>query len=509
MLNTTKVKLAAILLSIVMLVTCKRDSSDKIPFEDIQSDLAFLDKFISQYSSYSGLNGFDYQSEFDRFLTENANQEVTRGELGIFLTRTIGKTGDRHAYVKGYDLPNTKFFPVSFAPYEGKVVVLDFDATDTTYHAFIPSFPFLKAISGISTEELLPQILPEDISAPREAYLTKAVRELRDIEKLFAQLGKELSNPIEITLSDQEGSKDTTLQISLVSKKEKRNKWDERFYREHFFLEEEDFNRPEVFRELFRIEDSIGYCRIPDMVGRDDAPRLFAHFNQFMQRADTQSKALIIDVRSNGGGVRDLIYEMAGFFVHPDSVYVVNAVRQRGQLPLSQDWKDDLHHRYLFALEELDERERRAVEAFRSSFEPMYELDNTTFSPFHYAVFNGRKLSAGKFHYNKPIYILANERSFSAASVLVAMYKDLPNIEIVGVTTDGSSGNSERFELPATELKGKISTMVSFQKDGKVLDGYGTPPDRKIERDLDQVFWKSDTQLEQLIEIIKTAPGEG
>ena len=80
---------------------------------------------------------------------------------------------------------------------------------------------------------------------------------------------------------------------------------------------------------------------------------------------------------------------------------------------------------------------------------------------------------------------------------------DLPNIKIVGVNTDGSSGNSERFELSNTEFRGKISTMVSFQKDGQILDGIGTKPDIIIERNLDQIFLKEDYQLNKLIEIIK------
>ena len=106
--------------------------------------------------------------------------------------------------------------------------------------------------------------------------------------------------------------------------------------------------------------------------------------------------------------------------------------------------------------------------------------------------------------YKRQVYILANENSFSAASVLVSTLKGLPNIKIVGVNTDGSSGNSERFELPNSELRGKISTMVSFQKDGKILDGIGTEPDIVIERNLDQIFMKEDYQLNKLLEIIKT-----
>lgn len=44
--------------------------------------------------------------------------------------------------------------------------------------------------------------------------------------------------------------------------------------------------------------------------------------------------------------------------------------------------------------------------------------------------------------------------------------------------------------------------MVSFQKNGKVLDGFGTKPDIKIERDINQILWKSDYQLEPLRALI-------
>lgn len=44
--------------------------------------------------------------------------------------------------------------------------------------------------------------------------------------------------------------------------------------------------------------------------------------------------------------------------------------------------------------------------------------------------------------------------------------------------------------------------MVSFQKNGQLLDGIGTKPDIVIERNLDQIFWKEDHQLNKTIELI-------
>jgi C-terminal processing protease CtpA/Prc len=45
--------------------------------------------------------------------------------------------------------------------------------------------------------------------------------------------------------------------------------------------------------------------------------------------------------------------------------------------------------------------------------------------------------------------------------------------------------------------------MLSFQRNGKTLDGNGTVPDIVIERDENQMLRKRDSQLEKLIELIK------
>jgi C-terminal processing protease CtpA/Prc len=150
----------------------------------------------------------------------------------------------------------------------------------------------------------------------------------------------------------------------------------------------------------------------------------------------------------------------------------------------------------------LDSREQKKATDFIESFKPIYELDEKKYSEYYFGLLNAKKIAKHFFYYDKPVYILANEKTFSAASVFVSVFKGISNIKTVGVTTDGSSGNSEWFDLPNSKLSGKISTMVSFQKDGKILDGYGTNPDIKIERDINQILWKFDTQLIKLRSLI-------
>ena len=471
--------------------------------DQIEKDLAILDEILQEKSSYQGLNGFDYREDFENYLEQINDKKISQSDFGLFLSKTIGKIGDRHSYIKDYDLPETLYFPFSFAPYKEKVLVLDYDKANRKYAFHNSQFPYLKSINNIPIEEILQKIRPTDQLAPKKSYLLNAVRDLRDIETAFSILKMELPNPLPITLENKKGI-EKKLKITLVSDDNKGYLWDEQFHKKNFYFyyDEKKLNDKKILEQFFSIEDNIGYVQIYTMLDKEESPVFFELLNDFMKKAK-DTDALVIDVRDNGGGSRDLINELAGYFVDPNSVYVVNATKQRGILPLNEDLKQRLHNRYLFSREELDIKEQKAVDEFMSSFKPIYELDNSKFSEYHYYIFNGQKITKDKYHYDKPIYILTNERSFSATSILVSTLKGLPNIKIVGVNTDGSSGNSERFELPNSKLRGKISTMVSFQKNGKILDGIGTEPDIIIERNLDQIFMENDYQLNRLLEIIK------
>jgi len=495
-------KIYIIILLSIFSLTCKaQHGTEYLTKNEIQSDLALLDSILQNESSYQGLNGYNYKVDFDEYVNNIEEKQITQFDFGIFLSKTIGKIGDRHSFVKDYEIRDSLYFPLAFAPLGSKILVVDYDDNKKEFKFWNSDFPYLNSINNIPIEKILPQILVGKILAPKESYFTSAVRELRDVETIFRILKMELPNPLPITLSNEKGDKKEII-VQLVGGKKRAKLWDERFYSNIFLVKEEQYNDTEFIQKFFKLDNNIGYVQIGEMLEKENTPKFFGFLNEFMIKAK-KSDALIIDVRDNGGGTRDLIQELAGYFVHPDSIYVVNATKQRGKLPLNDELKEDLHSRYLYSKNELEIREQKAVDKFMTSFKPMYDLINEKFGEFYYYVLNGRKITKDKFHYDKPIYILANERSFSAASVLVSVFKGLPNIKIVGVNTDGSSGNSQRFELPNSELRGKISTMVSYQKNGQVLDGIGTKPDIEIKRNLDQIFLKEDYQLNKLIEIIK------
>jgi C-terminal processing protease CtpA/Prc len=190
---------------------------------------------------------------------------------------------------------------------------------------------------------------------------------------------------------------DKEVNIKLVSANKRPRYWDERFFNNTYLLKEEQFNDKAFIERFYSLENSIGYIQLPDMVTKETSSVFFEYLADFMTAA-RQSEALIIDVRDNGGGTRDLIQDLAGYFIHPDSVYVVNVTKQRRDLPLNQELSESLHSRFLFSKAELDHVEQRAVSKFMDSFTPMYELDTMKFSEYYYYVLNGEKISKDKYH---------------------------------------------------------------------------------------------------------------
>lgn len=466
----------------------------------VMEDLDVLTELLNQKSSYVYLNGYDFRRDFENY-RKNLKDSASVEDLGMFLTASIGKIGDRHSNVRGYHLKDSLYLPFAYAPIGGKVLVLR-QNKDVEYEILYPQFPYLKAINGIDINLFLSEIVPKDIKAPKEAYFKNAVRNVNAVQRNYVLLHKDLPRQMRLTLTNAEFQNDTVLTLAPILRSEKLPTWDDKFSKEYGLLKSSDYNKPEVISRLFSLKEEIAYIHVPAMIGIKSAPLLLEKLQSFMASIKNESKALIVDVRDNGGGTRDLTYEFAKYFIHPDSVYIVNVTQQRGTIPLSDKLERRLESRRLFPRSVLDANEIEEANKFLKTFRPIYDLPKEKYSEYHFGIFNGKKRSEQSFYYDKPIYILANERTFSAASVFVSVFKGIPNIKIAGVRTDGSSGNNEPFSLPNSELTGRISTMVSFQKNGKTLDTYGTEPDIPIERDEDQILGKRDTQLEKLQEII-------
>jgi len=491
-------------LALFCLAASNTGTDDEIKWlsrNEATSDLEFFRYKLESLSSYQGLNGYDWLSPLGDYELELPDS-VTREEVGIFMAKLLANIGDRHASIRGYRLPNKQFLPFIVAPYDGKVLALKFEESNSTYSLLFPNYPYLKIIDHMNVEDMMDKVCFSGKLAPKDARLTRGVKELKYIERNYSILNKSMPSELEFIFSN--GTSDTIVHFKAEGVRSRYITWDEKFSRQN--LRTKDLLDVEKIQHQFALlTGNIAYIRIPQMYDPEEGQLYYEALRNNMQKFKS-TDAMIIDIRSNGGGTRHLIWDLAGYLVKANSIHVVNLARQRSRSRLKADQIDDLHHRFLYAYTELETPEQTAVDSFMKSFKPQYNLPDEKYTPYYYAIFNGQKLKKSHhYSYDKPVYILTNERTFSAASVMAACFKGIPNIRLAGVTTDGSSGNSERFELSRSGMTCKISTMVSFQKDGRILDGNGTQPDIKLERNLKQVFWLEDSQLQSLVNLISAS----
>ncbi|MAE84769.1 MAG: hypothetical protein CMB80_18660 [Flammeovirgaceae bacterium] len=438
-----------------------------------------------------------------------AQEKVSVYELADSLSKLMGYFGDRHSYVRIEDdsrNTETLFLPFATAPLQDSLVIAVMPNKQSEYDLVYEEFPVLASINGVDVSELLQRADYRHQKAPKEAKWYRQAMTLVYIEANFHLAGIPFTSPLECVFKDLAGTKDTLIAVTPTSKRVLWNELGDKMEKDKKSL----FGDQEG---LFQRIDDVGIISIPEMVreGNDDSKGFYDLLQKKMlEYRDT--KALIIDVRNNPGGRRHLIGFFSQYFSDPDYPWVANVAVAR-ETPLDNDEyndrmralnRDQLNARFLYQWDSpyWNEQERSAIDQFITSFEPKLAFDSGDFSSPHVMVLPIREFLVDSYAYDKPVYILANERSFSAASVLVAAFKGHPNVKIAGVKVDGSSGMSYRTELPNSKLVYRYSRMVSFQRNGLTLDGNGVEPDILLMRDLDHVLARHDSQLDDLLKII-------
>lgn len=118
-------------------------------------------------------------------------------------------------------------------------------------------------------------------------------------------------------------------------------------------------------------------------------------------------------------------------------------------------------------------------------------------SPYYY-----EPAGDGHLMWSKPVVVLTNRSTFSAANNFVSIMQYLPNVRISGARTGGGSGMPVSYELP-NGWAIRMSSVSVLDPKGIVTE-YGIDPSPGCESELDPVAALSgiDTMLEKAIEIV-------
>ena len=223
--------------------------------------------------------------------------------------------------------------------------------------------------------------------------------------------------------------------------------YDERLIDEHYL----NFNYRQASGIKYAILDNnFGYMRyesFTDAIGDGNLDHVFTYLST--------CDGLIIDVRSNGGGYLTNVETLVGRFIE-QRTFVGSIQHKTG--PGHRDFSDP----------------------FDYYFEP----------------------TKNHIHYQRPIVVLANRGSFSAANNFVSIMSALPQVTIVGDTTGGGSGLPFTSELP-NGWRIRFSSCPITDVNGQPTE-FGVAPDVKVDMTDTDAAHGHDTILDTAFAILAT-----
>jgi len=186
----------------------------------------------------------------------------------------------------------------------------------------------------------------------------------------------------------------------------------------------------------------VGYVRIASFAGGDWG----AEMDEAL-RAMPGARSLILDVRDNTGGSRNLALSVAGRFASREQVF--GYIRLRNG-PKHTDFTDFI-----------EQRVKPAGQRFTG-----------------------------------PVTVLTNRRTMSAGEDLVLALRALPGVTVVGDTTAGATGAPIPREL-ANGWSYQISEFIQYTRDKQPFEDVGLAPDIVVTGDAADVLARRDQAFDR------------
>ncbi len=465
-------------------------------------DLKEFKNILDNKSSYAQLSEYDYGTaikKLEKRILNSTNETVNIDKLAHEMGKIMAEIGDRHSSIKNeafnrrnHDTYNLRL-PFGVTVLKGKVIAVKQNNNDKrSYTYYDAKYPYIHSINGVVIDGLINDYNYKNKKAPLDTKFTRGANAIQKFGALLFKNNKACPKSVEVEFFNGENIKKETVDLTVERKGYISN------LNVNSFIAAKNIEEGNFDDQKKLLSDNIGYIKIPRMFHykRIDGYKVFLEktIKEF-----SKTNALILDLRDNPGGRRNILQTFAKYFVRPSqSPWIANIAYLRTNEKLTTD-ESSMSSRYLnmYNSDAFTNIDRKAIYTFNKTYKIARRFDKSKFSGPFYMVLRSSEVS-----YKKPVYILVNENSFSAATVFTAAFKGLPNVKIVGVTTDGSSGNSRKMYLKNSGIRVKVSTMLSLQRNGKTLDGNGTEPDIYIPVDATQVFTGKDTQLEKLVNLI-------
>jgi carboxyl-terminal processing protease len=232
----------------------------------------------------------------------------------------------------------------------------------------------------------------------------------------------------------------------------------------------------------FKMIDNIGYVKI-NTFGDDTLTTLFKAILPQLYTC----KAVILDIRNNGGGDTGLGVQVLKYFTDQKQL-IGSAWRTRDNRSAFRAW-GVYSLRDTTKFEHLDQWHKDA--RLSATGEYWYKGDTMKFANY---------ISAPKILV--PLVVLTSSNTASAAEDFLIFLSQLKGrATVIGQRTYGSTGQPLPIVLPG--LTGRICTKRDTYPDGRDFVGIGVIPDIEVPRNVNDVLTGTDAVLDRALKEVK------
>ena len=441
--------------------------------EELEEDLDYLEHILAHCFAYLELKPVDYRAALDAIRLSLDDRNRVNG-FELQLAKLISLFCDGHARMQHHPseyLP-TGYAPYSVGSYKGRLYLCNGNGD-----GFLDSeHPYVLSIDGRPVKDWLKVASYIVVKESSQWRLRQSLGMLRYVNYLRAELGLPRKPTISLELESEDGKKKRSLEVEVVRRP----------------VRSIEFPRG----DSRRIGD-VGYIRISQMTS---STRFLSRLEEWMENFK-DTRGMIIDVRGNSGGTKDILLTLMPYFLKPgDPMRVIEFSTYRKPMELPKAHPDGYMMSAMSAQPltsshwKTDSQRAQILKAIKA-FEPTWKLPMEKFSDWHVLAFDST-MNPRCYYYEKPLIILQDSGTFSAGDIFLGGFKGLKNTTLMGMPSGGGNGWMDSYSLPNTGLGFVLCQSAKFLPSGQPYDGVGVAPDIEMEALPSDFLGDSDSVLD-------------